>query len=127
HVLRRQARLLRLDPRPLVLLTPKSLLRHPLAASSPGALAEGRFQPVLARAHPQPEQARRLVLCSGKVAVDVEARGRLDPAAERFEPRLALARVEELYPFPAREIEAVVRGFPRLEEVVWLQEEPRNM
>ena len=125
HLLRRQARLLELDPRPLVVFTPKSLLRHPLAASAPRDLAEGRFHPLLedVEASRTPERVRRLVLCTGKVYVDLAATGRL---AEVERP-VAVARVEELYPFPAEAIARLIESYPRLEEVVWLQEEPRNM
>jgi 2-oxoglutarate dehydrogenase complex dehydrogenase (E1) component-like enzyme len=116
------------DPRPLVLLAPKSLLRHPLVASPAEELAEGRFQPVLddPAASRQPDAVRRLVLCSGKVYVDLAATGRLagGPQAADW---LAVARLEELYPFPAEEIAALIDRYPHLEEVVWLQEEPRNM
>ncbi len=128
HILRRQAKLLTLDPRPLVLLTPKSLLRHPLAASPPEELAEGRFHPVIddLDARQDPKSVRRLVLCSGKVYVDLLA-ARSSPEAGRGPGQAAIVRVEELYPFPAEEIERVVEGYPRLQEVVWVQEEPRNM
>jgi 2-oxoglutarate dehydrogenase E1 component len=127
HVLRRQARLLALEPRPLVLMTPKSLLRNPISASPLGDLAQGRFQPVLddPRARRAADQVRRLILCSGKVYADLVATGMLAGAAARDD--LAAARVEELYPFPAEEIGRVVASYHRLEEVVWLQEEPRNM
>jgi 2-oxoglutarate dehydrogenase E1 component len=128
HLLRRQARLLAVDPRPLVVFTPKSLLRHPLAASPLAALAEGRFEPVLddplARQHP--EAVRRLVLCSGKVYVDLIASGK-QTGEHGGAPAVAVARVEELYPFPRQELAALIAAYPRLEEVVWLQEEPRNM
>jgi 2-oxoglutarate dehydrogenase E1 component len=128
HLLRRQARLLAVDPRPLVIFTPKSLLRHPLAAAPLAALAEGRFQPVLddplARQHP--ETVRRLALCSGKVYVDLIASGQ-QTRQDGAPPAVAVARVEELYPFPQQELTDLIAGYPRLEEVVWLQEEPRNM
>lgn len=128
HLLRRQAKLLKLDPRPLVLLTPKSLLRHPLAASSPEDLAEGRFHPVIddSQTRGEPKSVRRLILCSGKVYVDLVA-ARSAPEAARGPGQAAIVRVEELYPFPAEEIGKVMEGYPRLQEVVWVQEEPRNM
>lgn len=121
HILRRQARLLRLDPRPLVLLTPKSLLRHPLAASRPEELAGGSFRPVIDATATGPNAAQRMVLCSGKVAIDLAASGRLEGSP------LAVARIEELYPFPADEIADVLRRYPNVREVAWLQEEPRDM
>ncbi len=128
HLLRRQAALLALDPRPLVAFTPKSLLRHPLAASPLAALSQGRFQPVLddPLARQQPGAVRRLVLCSGKVYVDLVSSGQ-QTSADGAAPAVAVARVEELYPFPEDELADLIAAYPRLEEVVWLQEEPRNM
>lgn len=129
HLLRRQAKLLRLDPRPLVLLTPKSLLRHPQAVSTPQELALGRFQPLLHERRPPREakRVRRLILCSGKVYYDLLATGRLDPTAPQYAEEVAVARLEQFYPFPAEQIRSLVAAYPRLQEVIWLQEEPRNM
>jgi 2-oxoglutarate dehydrogenase E1 component len=132
HLLRRQAALLGSEARPLVLMTPKSLLRHPLAGATLADLAEGRFEPVLVD---QPfggtaEEVTRLVLCSGKVYVDLAGTGD-EQRAERLSiegvDRIAVARVEELYPFPAEAIRAALARFPGVREVVWAQEEPRNM
>jgi 2-oxoglutarate dehydrogenase E1 component len=127
HLLRRQARLLAVDPRPLIVFTPKSLLRHPLAASPLAALAEGRFEPVLDDpvARQDPAAVRRLLLCSGKVYVDLIARG--TQSENGAAASVAVARVEELYPFPQQELADLIAAYPRLEEVVWVQEEPRNM
>ena len=124
HLLRRQAAQLGHDPRPLVVMTPKSLLRNPRAAASLADLAEGRFQPVIADTLDKERAARvtRLVLCSGKVYVDLVSREEWATVEG-----VAVARVEELYPFPAEEIKAVLAAYPELHEVVWLQEEPRNM
>ena len=124
HLLRRQAALLETDPLPLVILTPKSLLRHPLVASPPRALAEGGWQPVLddVQANAAPESVHRLVLCSGKVYVDlVGAVGRQERAD------VAIVRLEQLYPFPGEDLAQVLDGYPQLQEIVWLQEEPQNM
>jgi 2-oxoglutarate dehydrogenase E1 component len=124
HLLRRQALLLETDPLPLVVLTPKSLLRHTLVASTPRQLAEGRFQPVIddADAAGRRTKVRRLVLCSGKVFVDLVS------APERATgSRVALCRVEQLYPLPEGPLSEVIAGYRNLEEVVWLQEEPMNM
>src|SRR3712207_5615133 len=92
HLLRRQALRLTTDPRPLVLMTPKSLLRHPQAASPLDELASGTFRPVLddPRRAEAPEGVTRLVLCSGKVAVD------LDGGEDRAATNVAVARVEQL-------------------------------
>jgi len=132
HLLRSQAAMLGGEPRPLVVMTPKSLLRHPLAASSLEQLATGRFQPLLVD-QPfggSPEEVTRLVLCSGKLYVDLAGTGD-EQRAERLSiegvHRVAVGRVEELYPFPADEIREAMDRFPALQEVVWAQEEPRNM
>jgi 2-oxoglutarate dehydrogenase E1 component len=133
HLLRSQAATLGGDEaRPLVVMTPKSLLRHPLAASTLEQLATGRFQPVLVD-QPfggSPGEVTRLVLCSGKLYVDLAGTGD-EQRAERLSiegvDRIAVARVEELYPFPADEIREAMGRFPGLREVVWAQEEPRNM
>ncbi len=128
HLLRRQAAVLVTDPLPLVVLTPKSLLRHPRAASTPRELAEGGWQPVIpdALALARAEEIRRLVFCSGKVFVDlIEIQQRI--LEEKKELTVALTRVEQLYPFPDEEVQAALAAYPNLEEVVWLQEEPANM
>jgi 2-oxoglutarate dehydrogenase E1 component len=124
HLLRRQALLLDADPLPLFVLTPKSLLRHPNVPSSPIELAEGRFEPVIddAEARARAAGIQRLVLCSGKVYVDLATSEWRATA-----PGVALVRIEQLYPFPQDEVASVLRGYPALQEVVWLQEEPANM
>jgi 2-oxoglutarate decarboxylase len=121
HLLRRQARVAK--QRPLVVMTPKSLLRLPQATSSVQDLTEGRFQPVLpeSREHDR-DQVKRLILCTGKLYYELaghESRGE--------NPNVAIGRVELLYPFPQAEILTLVQSYPNLEEVVWVQEEPRNM
>ncbi|MCB8927301.1 MAG: 2-oxoglutarate dehydrogenase E1 component [Ardenticatenaceae bacterium] len=125
HLLRRQAALLQTDPLPLIVMTPKSLLRHALSASTPQELATQSWQEVLDDPNTTEENAadvRRLVLCSGKVYVDLA-----EVQANQSEFAVAVARVEQLYSFPGAEIEAVLTRYPNLEEVVWLQEEPANM
>ncbi len=124
HLLRRQAKLLRTDPLPLIVMTPKSLLRHPRVASSLRELAEGRWQPVIddARVAEVRGEVRRLALTSGKFFVDLAT----SEQAENCRG-VALVRVEQLYPFPAEEIADVLGRYPNLEEVVWAQEEPENM
>ncbi len=124
HLLRRQAALLQIDPLPLIVMTPKSLLRHPGVASPPRDLTEGGWQPLIddASARTQPDRVRRLVLCSGKVYVDL-----VNGPQRGAHPEVAIARVEQLYPFRSAELEPVLDGYPRLKEVVWLQEEPENM
>jgi 2-oxoglutarate dehydrogenase E1 component len=120
HLLRLQGR----DPveKPLVVFTPKSLLRHPRCVSSLAELAEGRFEPVLDDRGADPARVRRVVLCSGKVYFDL-LKARVD--ARRDD--IALVRVERLYPFPAAELQTALDRYPRQAEVLWCQEEPRNM
>jgi len=121
HLLRRQAR--HAELRPLVLFTPKSLLRLPQASSRLEDLATGRFQPVLDdRTVTTRDAVRRLILCSGKVYYDLT----LAPARAQAQ-HVAIARVELLYPFPREELATLIRGYPGLREIVWVQEEPRNM
>jgi 2-oxoglutarate dehydrogenase E1 component len=122
HLLRRQATWR--PERPLIVMTPKSLLRLPAASSTVTELVEGGFHKVLDDARPAGERdgVTRLVLCSGKVYYDLQGHDR------RAEVEgVAVARLEQLYPFPAEEIAEVIAGYPTLEEVVWVQEEPRNM
>src|SRR5881409_621925 len=122
HLLRRQAR--HAELRPLVLFTPKSLLRLPQASSRLEDLTTGRFSPVLddATAADRRDAVRRLILCSGKVYYDLT----LAPARVQA-THVAIGRVELLYPFPSEELATLIRGYPNLREIVWVQEEPRNM
>ena len=122
HLLRRQAR--HAELRPLVLFTPKSLLRLPQASSRLEDLTSSRFQPVLddRAASDRRDGVRRLILCSGKVYYDLT----LAPARAQA-GHVAIGRVELMYPFPREELGALVGGYPNLQEIVWVQEEPRNM
>ena len=121
HLLRRQARIAK--QRPLVIMTPKSLLRLPQAASDIADLAEdSRFQPVLPEPGVQDEKVTRLVLCTGKIYYDLVGH----PDRQHNEA-VAVGRVELLYPFPEGQILALIARYPNLREVVWTQEEPRNM
>jgi 2-oxoglutarate dehydrogenase E1 component len=124
HLLRRQALLLATDPLPLVVLTPKSLLRHALTASAPRELAEGRFQHVIddEEARQQAARIKRLVLCSGKVFVELVSSEQRKGGAP-----VALARVEQLYPFPSDEVRDLLNRYTKLRDVCWVQEEPENM
>jgi 2-oxoglutarate dehydrogenase E1 component len=106
-------------------MTPKSLLRHPLARSSPRELAEGRFERVLDDPEvpgSRVEEVRRLILCSGKIYVDLVGS---DERARRRDA--AIARIEQLYPFPDRDLRPVLDRYPNLGELFWVQEEPENM
>jgi 2-oxoglutarate dehydrogenase E1 component len=124
HVLRRQAALLLIDPLPLVVLTPKSLLRHPLVASTPMELAEGRFRHLndVEEARARAGDIRRVVLCTGHVYVDLVGSDRRGAS-----PQVALCRMEQLYPINAQNLRALLDTYPAAEEVVWVQEEPENM
>jgi multifunctional 2-oxoglutarate metabolism enzyme len=122
HLLRRQA-LIR-KPRPLIVFTPKGLLRLGHASSNLDDLTDGEFQLVLddPRAADRREKVERLVLCSGKIYYDIDSHERRETAE-----KVAVARVELLYPFAEEQIRALVGSYPNLKEVVWVQEEPRNM
>jgi 2-oxoglutarate dehydrogenase E1 component len=125
HMLRRQAH--HADARPLVVMTPKSLLRLPQAASLPSELATGSFRPVLddPRFADKPRVAakvRRLLLCSGKIYYDLVGSDDFEAATD-----VAIVRVERLYPFPTDELQAVIDRYPKIESFAWVQEEPRNM
>jgi 2-oxoglutarate dehydrogenase E1 component len=124
HLLRRQALLLESDPLPLVVLSPKSLLRHPMVASSPMDLAEGRWLGVIddADARTRAADVRRLILCSGKVGIDLLTHAKREETAG-----VAICRVEQLFPLPVRDLVRVLEGYPALEDVLWVQEEPENM
>lgn len=126
HLLRRQALLLKTDPLPLVVFTPKGLLRHPKVTSCPVDLVEGGWKPVLVDHFPGKDgkAPKRLLLCTGRIYVDLTASPRLN---ETGGPGLILARLEQLYPFPAEELKAVLAEYPSLSEVTWVQEEPGNM
>jgi 2-oxoglutarate dehydrogenase E1 component len=120
HLLRRQA----LSPKkkPLVVFTPKSLLRHRQVVSSVADFTSGTFQPVLADpGAPQPADVRRVAICSGKIFYDLVA-GR----AERGVADTAIVRLEQLYPLPVEELKAELARYPNADQFVWVQEEPDN-
>jgi 2-oxoglutarate decarboxylase len=120
HLLRRQAKVAK--QRPLVVMTPKSLLRLPQATNRIEHLSDTQFYPVLAEPRVDVEQVTRLILCSGKVYYDL-----VGDETREGNAGVAIGRVELLYPFPQSQILELVNGYPNLREVVWLQEEPRNM
>jgi 2-oxoglutarate dehydrogenase E1 component len=132
HLLRRQ--MMRDFRKPLVLMSPKSLLRHPLAVSPLDELTTGHFRPVLTAAPANVELdpkdratggngtgVRRLLLCSGKVFYDLWERRR---ELEAFDT--GIVRVEQLYPFPEDDLGKVLDSYPSVEELLWVQEEPEN-
>jgi 2-oxoglutarate dehydrogenase E1 component len=124
HLLRRQAALLLTDPLPLIVLTPKSLLRHPMVASTPRELAEGRFRMVIDddEARARAGEIARVIVCSGKVYVDLAGSDKRAAARD-----LAICRVEQLYPVPAQNLRAMLDAYASAQEIVWVQEEPENM
>ena len=122
HLLRRQAR--RTRQRPLIVMTPKSLLRLPQAASRLEELARGRWYPVLddPAAASRAGEITRVVVCSGKIYYDL-----LAEPEKLTADRPAIVRLEQLYSFPWPEMRAMLARYPRMEKLVWVQEEPRNM
>jgi 2-oxoglutarate dehydrogenase E1 component len=120
HILRRQA--MRADRQPLILMQPKSLLRLPAAMSRLEELSSGTFQSVIddVAVAARRDDVRRLVLCNAKMYYDLLA-------ARRDDSEVALVRVDELYPWPGDAVAEIVDRYPNLEDVVWAQEEPKNM
>jgi 2-oxoglutarate decarboxylase len=124
HLLRAQAK--RTIRRPLIVMTPKSLLRARVARSHIAELESGQWREVLADpGAPPADRVRRVVLCSGKVAYDAIARR--DARRAAGDEPVAVVRVEQLHPWPEGEVLAALEAYPSLDEVVWLQEEPENM
>lgn len=120
HLLRRQ---MKTDFRkPLIVFTPKSLLRHPLVVSSVDELANGMFQEVIDDTTVDKKKVKTLVFCTGKFYYDLlaerEANGRND---------VALVRIEQLFPLPVDQLEAIIKSYPNANDYVWAQEEPKNM
>ncbi|MEE9208125.1 MAG: 2-oxoglutarate dehydrogenase E1 component [Gemmatimonadota bacterium] len=119
HLLRLQA--LRKAHRPLVVMTPKSLLRHPAARSRAAELAGGEFQRVFREPDPPPAaDVRRLLICSGKIFYDL-----INPGSRA--DGTAITRLEQLYPFPENDLLEELATYPNLAEILWVQEEPANM
>jgi 2-oxoglutarate dehydrogenase E1 component len=121
HLLRRQA--LDATARPLIVFTPKGLLRLKDATSTLADLADGSFRPVLDDVREDKSATRRLVLCAGKIYYDIVGHDARPASVEA----VAVARIEQLYPFPKEAVAALVASYPSLEEIVWAQEEPQNM
>jgi len=124
HLLRRQALLLKKDPLPLIIMTPKSLLRQPLAASPLSDLVEHNWQPFLddveARQHPQ--KIKQVLLCSGKIYFDL-----VTSEYHAQHPEIAIIRIEQLYPLMGDVLGEMLDEYPNLKKVTWVQEEPKNM
>ncbi len=119
HMLRRQA--IRPMRRPLVVMSPKWILRHKLATSSLEDLATGRFEPVLEDKSADPAKVKRVILCSGKVYYHL-----LEAKIESQQEDVAIIRIEQLYPFPEEDLRKAMKPYENLTDVVWCQEEPMN-
>ena len=119
HLLRRQV--IRPWRKPLIVMSPKSMLRRPEVVSSLEELSTGRFQRLLWGKSADPSQIRRLLLCSGKIYYDLLA------ALNSAERWIEIARLEQLYPFPSEELKSLLERLPNVSEVFWVQEEPKNM
>ena len=112
------------DPYPLVIMTPKSLLRHTLAAATLSELVEGSFRSVIndKMAVTHAGDIRKVLLCMGKVSIDLLSHEKRTQAED-----VAIVRIEQFYPFPEQELQNVLSSYPQVQEVVWVQEEPLNM
>jgi multifunctional 2-oxoglutarate metabolism enzyme len=122
HMLRRHS--LDDDHRPLVVFTPKSMLRRKEAASQPSEFTEDEFRPIIGDDTVDPERVERVLLCSGRITWDLFAER---TRQEGDEPRSAIVRFEQLYPRPVEELKAELGRYPNLQEVRWVQDEPANM
>ena len=127
HILRRQAAYLkREEVRPLIIMTPKRLLRHPKVASSGIELSKGEFKTILEQSdirNENIEKIERLIFCTGKIAIEL---------AEQLSDKkdcewLHIIRIEQIYPFPEMKVESIIKRFVNLKEIYWVQEEPKNM
>jgi 2-oxoglutarate dehydrogenase E1 component len=123
HLLRAQAAL-EDNKRPLIIMTPKSLLRHPMAASKLEDFTGSSFLPVLddEEARERAASVERLILCSGKIYTELAGSDLREEAVDT-----AVVRIELLYPFPEERVREVIEGYPNLHEILWVQEEPKNM
>jgi 2-oxoglutarate dehydrogenase E1 component len=121
HLLRRQ--MVRQFRKPLVILTPKSLLRNKDAGSPMSDLSSGRFRPIIGEVDEKinPASVKRVLVCSGKVYYDL-----VNARKERKDTTVAIVRAEQLYPFAHKTFEAELRKYPKATEVVWVQDEPQN-
>jgi 2-oxoglutarate dehydrogenase E1 component len=127
HLLRRQAKLLSMDEvRPLVVMTPKSLLRDTKVASMAEAFESDHFMPLLQQPGlgKEKDKVKKILLCSGKIAIDLEKALEQDQVART---EMHIVRVEQIYPFPEEEMNALLKEYPNVEDLIWVQEEPKNM
>lgn len=124
HLLRRQALLLKTDPLPLVIFTPKGFLRHPLSVSTPNQLAKGSWQPLLEEptSKRKDKTIKNLILCSGRIYLDL-----VGDEERQNSKNITIVKIEQLYPFPLQAVEELLNGYSAIEKVIWVQEEPMNM
>ncbi|MBZ0294302.1 MAG: 2-oxoglutarate dehydrogenase E1 component [Anaerolineae bacterium] len=122
HLLRRQALLLESDPLPLIVMSPKAFLRNSVVNSAARELTGGKWEAVIDDPAADPEKIRRLVFCSGKFYYDLA-----DSEYREQYSEVALIRLEQLYPFPIPDLQAIIERYPHAEQIVWAQEEPKNM
>ncbi len=120
HLLRRQLK--REFRKPLIVFTPKSLLRHPLCVSPLEDFINASFKEIINEEHPSPMEVKRLLFCSGKIAYDL-----MEEKLKRNENRVAIARIEQLYPMPDEQFDDTLCLYPNSREYYWVQEEPENM
>ena len=119
HLLRRQA--IRKMRTPLIVISPKSLLRNPKAVSTIDDLVEGSFKCVIDDELKNKSKVSKIILCSGKVFYDLQEQRNLNKKSN-----IALVRIEQLYPFPYDDLEQIIAKYKNIKEVVWCQEEPSN-
>jgi 2-oxoglutarate dehydrogenase E1 component len=121
HILRKQAK--QEDKKPLIIMSPKSLLRHPLATSKTEDLAKGKYRPLIVDEEVKDKsKIDRLVICSGKVYYDLYKKRQ----NEELE-NVAIARMEQFYPFPDADLNKMLKEYNHVKDIIWCQEEPKNM
>ncbi|MCX7999267.1 MAG: 2-oxoglutarate dehydrogenase E1 component, partial [Leptospiraceae bacterium] len=119
HILRRQV--LRKYRKPLIIMTPKSLLRHPLAISSIEHFTSGAFNEVITDTKVEPNKVKKIIFCTGKIYYDL-----LEARNKQNKMEIALIRLEQLYPFPSEKVKHVFQTFKAAKNYTWVQEEPQN-
>lgn len=122
HLLRQQGKLIEREPVPLIVFTPKSLLRARSTYSDLNSLENGSWRLVIDDAHPYPERVQRVLLCSGKIYHDL-----ISHEVKQVDDRIAIIRIEQLTPFPGNDVETALGRYRDAEQVMWVQEEPANM
>jgi len=119
HALRKQV--LQSKRKPMIIMSPKSLLRHPQAVCNVEELANGSYKPFIDDENADKNKVNRLIICSGKVYYDILKE--MDDSQEN----VAIARLEQFYPFPNKDVTSAVKSYKKVKHIVWCQEEPKNM